>query len=148
MAWSSACSVYSWNGSLGLWIFHSFSGTGSTFHICLFSFTDSCLFAMWSFLCWVSKLSYFCIFPSRLRTRQQHFPQGSQLQKKQIPMRKMSFRLLKRYVAHLAPGVSVWIVWWEISIPSLAFHNGQLPPTVCWPIPFLASIYHFSWSSP
>lgn len=47
--------------------------------------------------------SYVCIFPSRPRTRRQHFPQGSRLQKKLMPMRKMSFKLLKRCVAPVGP---------------------------------------------
>lgn len=47
--------------------------------------------------------SYFCIFLSRPRTRRQHFPQDSQLQKKLMPMRRMSFKLLKRCVTHIGP---------------------------------------------
>lgn len=47
--------------------------------------------------------SYFCIFPSRPRTRRRSFPQGSRLQKKLMPVRKMSFKLLKRCVASVGP---------------------------------------------
>lgn len=85
--------------------FPFFSGTGSARQICVFSFTDSCLFAMFfsSDESPTPMLSCFCIFLSRLRTRKRHFPQGSRLQKKRMPMRRMSFELLKRYVAHVGP---------------------------------------------
>lgn len=46
-------------------------------------------------------LSFFCISPFRLRTRNRHFPQGSRLQKKLMLMRMMSFKLRKRCVTHV-----------------------------------------------
>lgn len=81
-------------------------------------------------------LSCFRIFPSRLRTRKWHFPRGSQLQKKLTPMRKMSFELLKRYVALAGP--------WGFCLNHLgrnftfipSFPKCQLPPqpaSVSWP---------------
>lgn len=131
--------------------FPFFSGTGSARQICVFSFTDS------SFLqCFLSStesptpmLSCFCIFLSRLRTRKQHFPQGFQLQKKLMPMRRMSFELLKRYVAHVGPLRLLFKSFGEkLHFPSQLSRMARCflqSAAVRWPfIPFPVSFYHLS----
>ena len=97
---------------LGTWLeqrrrslgFASFPGAGSFVQICMFlsqttalcSVTLSLLSPPMVFSCSL------CIFPSRLRTRKRHFRQGCWLQKKLTPTRRMSFKLLKRWVVRVA----------------------------------------------
>lgn len=92
-------------------------------------------------------LSYFCIFPSRPRTRKRHSLRGSRLQKEPMLRKKMSFKLRKRCAAHMSP----LRLLFKSSGEKFPFHPqlckmaSCLPqsPAVSWPVtPFPVSFSH------